>query len=365
MARITNIQLRRDTAANWTSASPSPTLAAGEIGFETDTGKFKIGDGTSAWSSLTYATDGSKMTGTTLAPNVVNSSITKVGLNTAGAVITDASGNLSSGVLPISQGGTGATTVAGALGNIGGSVFIPFASGGYYRSATAASTGVAATVNTTYYVPVYVGATTMFDTLNASASTVTTAGNIRLGIYADTNGTPSTLILDTGSSAFATSTTVVTANISNVSVTAAVGSGGIVTYTANNSYVAGQTVSITGLGVASGSSLNLTSVTISSATSTQFIVNNATVGVSSGTGTSTGISLNPGWYWLAFNQQSGSSTWIGTTANQTVTSQRMLSGTSTFVVTNYSQSSVSGSFANASSPTAASTAAPFAFLRAL
>lgn len=47
------LQLRRDTAANWTSNDP--TLAAGEIGVETDTLKFKIGDGSTAWASLGYA----------------------------------------------------------------------------------------------------------------------------------------------------------------------------------------------------------------------------------------------------------------------------------------------------------------------
>lgn len=47
------LQNRRDTAANWTSNNP--TLASGEIGYETDTAKFKIGDGTTAWSSLAYA----------------------------------------------------------------------------------------------------------------------------------------------------------------------------------------------------------------------------------------------------------------------------------------------------------------------
>lgn len=49
------IQLRRDTAANWTSNNP--TLQAGEVGFETDTGKFKIGDGSTAWTSRGYATN--------------------------------------------------------------------------------------------------------------------------------------------------------------------------------------------------------------------------------------------------------------------------------------------------------------------
>ena len=51
------IQVKRGTAAGWTSANP--TLNAGEIGFETDTKKMKVGDGSTAWTSLTYtATDG-------------------------------------------------------------------------------------------------------------------------------------------------------------------------------------------------------------------------------------------------------------------------------------------------------------------
>lgn len=48
------IQLRRDTASNWTSTNP--TLSQGEQGYETDTSKFKIGDGTTAWTSLAYFT---------------------------------------------------------------------------------------------------------------------------------------------------------------------------------------------------------------------------------------------------------------------------------------------------------------------
>jgi hypothetical protein len=46
------IKLRSDTAANWTSKNP--TLAAGEVGLETNTRKFKIGNGTTAWSALSY-----------------------------------------------------------------------------------------------------------------------------------------------------------------------------------------------------------------------------------------------------------------------------------------------------------------------
>lgn len=46
------IQFRRDTAAAWTAANP--VLAAGELGLETDTTYYKIGDGTTAWTSLAY-----------------------------------------------------------------------------------------------------------------------------------------------------------------------------------------------------------------------------------------------------------------------------------------------------------------------
>lgn len=50
------IQIRRDTAANWTSENP--ILAQGEMGYETDTGKLKFGDGSTAWSSLSYYSAG-------------------------------------------------------------------------------------------------------------------------------------------------------------------------------------------------------------------------------------------------------------------------------------------------------------------
>jgi Major tropism determinant N-terminal domain len=45
-------QFRRGTASQWTSANT--VLAAGEFGLETDTSKFKVGDGSTAWTSLAY-----------------------------------------------------------------------------------------------------------------------------------------------------------------------------------------------------------------------------------------------------------------------------------------------------------------------
>jgi hypothetical protein len=49
------MQQRRGTQAQWTAANP--VLGAGEIGFETDNNRFKIGDGTNAWSAISYFVD--------------------------------------------------------------------------------------------------------------------------------------------------------------------------------------------------------------------------------------------------------------------------------------------------------------------
>jgi hypothetical protein len=75
------IQVKRSIASSWTSANP--TLDAGEIGFETDTGYFKIGNGSSAWNSLPY----------TISQNLNSSaSPTFAGLTTSGNVVVG--GNL-------------------------------------------------------------------------------------------------------------------------------------------------------------------------------------------------------------------------------------------------------------------------------
>ena len=84
------IQLRRDTASNWTSADP--TLAAGEFAIETDTDKYKIGDGSTAWTSLGYSSlpsnvlplTGGAMTGAI----TTNSTFDGVDIATRDAVLT-------------------------------------------------------------------------------------------------------------------------------------------------------------------------------------------------------------------------------------------------------------------------------------
>ena len=52
MSNYITIKLRRGTAAQWTATNP--VLAEGEVGLETDTRKFKVGDGATSWNSLQY-----------------------------------------------------------------------------------------------------------------------------------------------------------------------------------------------------------------------------------------------------------------------------------------------------------------------
>lgn len=56
--RTINVTLlmRNDPAATW--AKTNPILSKGEIGIENDTRKFKIGDGSTAWNALKYASGG-------------------------------------------------------------------------------------------------------------------------------------------------------------------------------------------------------------------------------------------------------------------------------------------------------------------
>jgi len=77
MAVVTQIQVRRGTAAQWTSANP--TLASGEWGFETDTGKVKIGNGTTAWTSLSYQGNAGTVTSITAGTGLSGGTITSTG----------------------------------------------------------------------------------------------------------------------------------------------------------------------------------------------------------------------------------------------------------------------------------------------
>jgi len=79
-----NIQLRRGTASEWTAANP--TLAVAELGVETDTAKFKLGDGATAWTSLGYG--GIKGVVAATSPVTYNSGTSTVGIDQTAIGIT-------------------------------------------------------------------------------------------------------------------------------------------------------------------------------------------------------------------------------------------------------------------------------------
>jgi hypothetical protein len=94
----TRMQQRRGTATQWTSSNDGdgPILNAGEIGWESDTNKFKIGDGVSYWADLTYFVDATDVIASSLGAYLQDSDVGAasgvVGLNASlNAVIPGAS----------------------------------------------------------------------------------------------------------------------------------------------------------------------------------------------------------------------------------------------------------------------------------
>lgn len=55
MAVNVKINMRRDSHVNWASIGTSTVLKSGEIGVETDTYSYKIGDGRRSWTTLPYS----------------------------------------------------------------------------------------------------------------------------------------------------------------------------------------------------------------------------------------------------------------------------------------------------------------------
>lgn len=156
------IQLRRDTAADWTSNNP--VLAEGEIGLELDTGKLKWGDGATAWTGLDYVDTGGGGGGSVTPPTIVdkasnyqNASSTVVVAIPAGAqagdllvVFSSGSAAFSSiaGGNPSSAGWTTEKTAAGS--NLQGAVAVAIA------TVTSASANITVTNTGSGFVAAYV-----------------------------------------------------------------------------------------------------------------------------------------------------------------------------------------------------------------
>lgn len=103
MPAQTLIQLRRDTAANWTSANP--ILSSAEVGVETDTLRFKVGNGATAWTSLAYAAAGSATTAVT-ATNLASGAVGGIPYQTGSGVTTFLPVGAAGRVLVVNPGAT-------------------------------------------------------------------------------------------------------------------------------------------------------------------------------------------------------------------------------------------------------------------
>lgn len=107
----TVIQPRRGTAALWTSTNP--VLASGEVGFEADTKKWKIGDGSTLWNALAYEGSDKALVGHTHTVSQL-SDATQIGKDILlDATAADVRTTIGAGTSSLVIGTTGTTAMAG------------------------------------------------------------------------------------------------------------------------------------------------------------------------------------------------------------------------------------------------------------
>lgn len=230
----TKIQVRRGTASQWSSQ----VLAQGEIGFETDSGLFKIGDGSTAWSSLPYAAIKSVAAGGGISVTTV-SGVATVSLSDPSIQTTDITDFLegvqdvigNSGVISgfgtsksYDDAGTGFTTVSVT----GMTNSLSAGSGGISLTSSAVSSNTQYTVHLTGIQPsTIVGVTSTASELNyvdittlgtaeASKALVTDSSKNIYGINnLSASGTTNLGTLQVGSNATVTGNLVVNGTISS------------------------------------------------------------------------------------------------------------------------------------------------------
>ena len=173
----------------------------------------------------------------------------------------------SSGTISISTGAGGSATVIGTTRNAGssGTITISTNAGGNASGGTTNNGGSSGSI--------IIG--------TGVAGTGSTANGTVGTIQFNVGGINTANVLSTGLGSNAV--TAIPLPTTTATVTAATGNATTVTYTAANTFSVGQIVSITGLTITTGSSLNLANQTITTASSTQFTVTNATVGTAAAT----------------------------------------------------------------------------------
>lgn len=208
MAVVTQFQFRRGTAADWTSTNP--TLAAGEFGYETDTGKAKIGNGSTAWNSLAYALTGSAGTVTSVT----------AGTGLSGGTISS-SGTISlSTPVSVANGGTGITSFGSGV-----ATWLGTPSSANLAAAVTDETGSGALVfgtSPTIVTPVITqGQVTPSFSANAYTLVASDAGQLLLASNGSTAGTINIPTDATTNFAVGTQITILQTGSGQITVTAA------------------------------------------------------------------------------------------------------------------------------------------------
>jgi hypothetical protein len=110
------VQIRRDTSLNWNTNDP--ILLDGEFGYETNTGRYKIGNGVDVWTDLIYSLVG--ITGPTGGTGATGSTGPTGSIGSTGATgSTGPTGSTGNQGPTGSQGSTGDTGPTGSQGPIG------------------------------------------------------------------------------------------------------------------------------------------------------------------------------------------------------------------------------------------------------
>lgn len=193
----TRLQMRGDSSANWTSANP--VLAEREMGLETDTNKFKVGDGSLAWTALSYYN---------YADSIILTGGTNITISDGYSIALDASIDLTSmSADTIYSGATDVSTLFAAAGTVPTTYEYDLVVAATDET-TAITTGAA---KVTFYAPnnftltgasatlTTAGSTSSVVDLNYNASTVFASPiTLASGIYYNTSATTTTAIVRYG-----------------------------------------------------------------------------------------------------------------------------------------------------------------------
>lgn len=248
---LTRRQERHDTAANWTSANP--TLAAGELGVETDTHKIKAGDGSTAWADLPYAAGGSGGSGSTI---TVEGTANATGTSGAAAAATIPDGVVAGDIIVAFVGSNYAVTPAGVPT---GFMLGAYTTGSMHNIAVLAKRATGSEGGTTLSIPldgsagwsinivIVRGATRIRDYLAIQYSTGTTLTSNRYMLRAG----PPDLLLVAGTARDLTGTVSVTPTGTTVSTATSSGTKTVVVAADTHAPpVVNTTAGTSGLGVA-------------------------------------------------------------------------------------------------------------------